>query len=235
MEAARIITGATRLVSLHNLYMESSLEPLKSRKRQHKLLHFYKMLNCPSTPSYLSNLIPESVGAAATYGLRNSDHIRNVPFKTQHFSSSSLPSAISEWNNLSSVSRSSGSVLSFKQSLNPKTNITPKFYYGGERELSIQHARLRMHCSSLNEHLFSKNIVESPNCACGEIEDTYHYIFTCPLYHRQRSLLFHAINHINHLDLNMLLFGNNDISEDANHELFYHVQTYISRTKRFFR
>ena len=58
-EAARIITGATRLVSLHNLYMETSLEPLKSRRRTHKLLHFYKMLNCPSTPSYLSSLIPE--------------------------------------------------------------------------------------------------------------------------------------------------------------------------------
>ena len=235
MEAARIITGATRLVSLQNLYTESSLEPLKSRRRQHKLLHFYKMINCPSTPSYLSNLIPETVGAAATYGLRNSDHIRNIPFKTQHFSSSFLPSTISEWNKLPHAIRSSDSVLSFKRSLNPKIKITPNFYYGGMRELSIQHARLRMHCSSLNEHLFSKNIVESPNCACGEIEDSYHYIFTCPLYHRQRSLLFDAINHITRLDLNTLLFGNNALSEDENHELFYHVQTFISKTKRFIR
>ena len=91
IEAARIITGATRLVSFHNLYKESALEPLKSRRRQHKLVHFYKMLKCPTAPSYLSSLIPQSVGNVATYGLRNSDHIRTLPFKTQHFDASFLP------------------------------------------------------------------------------------------------------------------------------------------------
>ena len=50
IEAARIITGATRLVSLNNLYKESGLETLKSRRRQHKLVHFYKMLKSPSVP-----------------------------------------------------------------------------------------------------------------------------------------------------------------------------------------
>jgi hypothetical protein len=81
IEAARIITGATRLVSFNNLYKESALEPLKSRRRKHKLVHFYKMLKCPTVPSYLSNLIPQSVGNVATYGLR-SDHIRNLQCNT---------------------------------------------------------------------------------------------------------------------------------------------------------
>ena len=27
----------------------------------------------------------------------------------------------------------------------------------------------------LNQHLFSKNIVESPLCVCGEVEDTKHF------------------------------------------------------------
>ena len=95
-EALRIITGATRLVSIQNLYNESSFESLKSRRRQHKLVHFFKMKNCPSTPSYLSNLITEPVGTVANYGLRNFDHIRNVTKNTNHFALSFLPSTISE-------------------------------------------------------------------------------------------------------------------------------------------
>ena len=232
-EAARIITGATRLVSLHNLYKESGLEPLKSRRRQHKLVHFYKMLNSSSTPSYLTNLIPVSVGTAATYGLRNSDHIRNVPFKTRQFSASFLPSTISEWNKLPSTIRSVGSVLSFKHALNANTKSVPKFYFSGKREPAIQHARLRMHCSSLNEHLFSKNIVESPLCTCGAIEDTYHFLIACPLYDRQRDLLIASLNPSFQFDVNQLLFGNEALSDETNNQLFDHVQTYISNTKRF--
>ena len=233
IEAARIITGATRLVSFHNLYKESALEPLKSRRRQHKLVHFYKMLKSPTTPSYLSSLIPLSVGNVATYGLRNADHIRTLPFKTQHFAASFLPSSISEWNKLPSTTRSADSIVSFKHALKSNKKTVPKFYFDGKRDLAIQHARLRMHCSSLNEHLFSKNIVESPACVCGEIEDTYHYIFTCPLYDSQRSGLFDVLRPIARLDLNTVLFGNDSLSDDANQQIFHHVQTYISKTKRF--
>ena len=233
IEAARIITGATRLVSIHNLYKESSLEPLKSRRRQHKLVHLFKMLNSPSIPSYLSNLIPESVGIVARYGLRNSDHIRNVSVNTNLFASSFLPSTISEWNRLPSSTRSSGSVTTFKHALNSNKKSVPNVFYDGNRESSIQHARLRMHCSSLNEHLFSKNIIESPLCVCGEIEDTYHYLFMCPLHHSQRSILHDLLRPITRIDINTLLFGNETLSDDENHQIFHHVQTYISKTKRF--
>jgi hypothetical protein len=34
-----------------------------------------------------------------------------------------------------------------------------------------------MRSSSLNEHLYIKNIIDNPNCLCGEIESTYHYLF----------------------------------------------------------
>ena len=210
----RIITGATRLVSIQNLYNESSFESLKSRRRQHKLVHFFKMKNCPSTPSYLFNLIPEPVGTEANYGLRNFDHIRNVTKNTDHFALSFLPSTISEWNKLPSSTRSSGSVPSFKHALNPNKKNVPKFYYEGKRDLSIQHARLRMHCSSLNEHLYSKHIVESPTCICGAIEDTHHYLFNCPLYNTQRASLFDTLGPITRIYINILLFGNGNLSDE---------------------
>ena len=191
------------------------------------------MLNNPSTPSYLSSLIPQSVGNVAAYGLRNSDHIRNIPANTNQFASSFLPSTISEWNKLHHSVRSSKTVLSFKQALNTNKRSVPNFYYIGNRESAVQHARLRMHCSSLNEHLFSKNIVESPNCDCGDIEDTYHYLFTCPLYLSQRAVLRAALSPLIHIDLHTLLFGNELFSDEVNQEIFHQVQTFIVKTKRF--
>ena len=142
-------------------------------------------------------------------------------------------SSISGWNKLPSATRSAGSILSFKHALNSNKQTVPKFYFDGKRDPAIQHARLRMHCSSLNEHLYSKNIVESSACVCGEIEDTHHYFFTCPLYHNQRSRLFDVLSPITRLDLNTVLFVNDSLSDDINHQIFHNVQTYISKTKRF--
>jgi hypothetical protein len=43
LEASRIFTGGTRLVSLNNLYMEKGWEKLKDRRVRHKFVQFYKM------------------------------------------------------------------------------------------------------------------------------------------------------------------------------------------------
>ena len=36
-------------------------------------------------------------------------------------------------------------------------------------------------------HLFSKNIVESPLCVCGTLEDTNHFLFNCGRFHNLRQ------------------------------------------------
>ncbi|XP_052809331.1 deleted in malignant brain tumors 1 protein-like [Mya arenaria] len=56
-EATQIISGATRLASLSNLYTETGLESPRERRRKHKPTFFYKMLNS-LTPNYLSTFIP---------------------------------------------------------------------------------------------------------------------------------------------------------------------------------
>ena len=57
LEAARIATGTTKLVSVQKLYDEIGWETLDVRRRKHKLVLFYKMYNDIS-PSYLSSLVP---------------------------------------------------------------------------------------------------------------------------------------------------------------------------------
>ena len=54
-EAARIVTGATKLVSLQSLYIDTGWESLAARREKHKLILYYKMQN-GLTPEYLSSL-----------------------------------------------------------------------------------------------------------------------------------------------------------------------------------
>jgi len=60
LEAARIICGATKLVSINNLYSETGLEPIYQVENSPTFL-FYKMYHALA-PRYLSRLSPSQVG-----------------------------------------------------------------------------------------------------------------------------------------------------------------------------
>ncbi len=61
-EAARIVTGTTKLVSIQKLMNEVGWETLESRRQKHKLALFFKMTTA-RTPDYLSSLVPRTVGS----------------------------------------------------------------------------------------------------------------------------------------------------------------------------
>ena len=65
-EAARIATGATKLVSVDALYKEIGWETLEQRRNNHKLTLFYKMINS-LTPLYLTSLVPQPVSNLSRY------------------------------------------------------------------------------------------------------------------------------------------------------------------------
>ena len=56
-DAARIITGGTRLVFINSLYKEAGWETLQARREHHKNFFFYKMVN-GLVPPYLSAMVP---------------------------------------------------------------------------------------------------------------------------------------------------------------------------------
>ena len=92
-EAARIVTGCTKLVSLNQLSTESGWESLENRRHKHKFILFFKMVgNC--VPEYLSSLVPETVAQASHLYLRNSDDFRNLGGCTAQYSRSFIPSVI---------------------------------------------------------------------------------------------------------------------------------------------
>ena len=231
LEAARIVTGTTKLISLENLYKETGWETLNSRRQQHKLGLFYKMIH-GLVPPYLSLLLPPLVGENSRYPLRNSDHYQNIKSKSQLYYNSFLPSAIREWNSLDASVKSSQSVTSLKKSLS-KRKLVPSYYYHGNRKSQILHTRIRTNCSSLNFYLYRKNIIQNKYCTCGEVEDTQHFFFICPQYNAIRQVMLDMISRYIVPTLDILLFGETTLNDRSNSEIFDAVQKFIIHTKRF--
>ena len=230
-EAARIVMGATKLVSIHILNREIGWESLQNRRSKHKLCMFYKMKN-NLTPTYLSSLVPETF-ESTIYSLRDAQNIRPILTRTQLYYRSFLPSSIRDWNELPVEVRNSTSLASFKLQLNKDNPKTPKYYNAGNRFLQIQHTRLRAGCSSLNQHLSSKNITDNPLCVCGSVESTKHYLFDCIRYQRIRANMINIASIYCTPSLNVLLSGDSHLDNYANERIFLAVQRFIDDSRRF--
>ena len=67
------------------------------------------------SPSYLSALVPPSVGPKSTYNLWNANNIEIVLAHSQLYYNSFLPSVIRSWNELPQETRDSYNIASFKK------------------------------------------------------------------------------------------------------------------------
>lgn len=184
-------------------------------------------------PSYLSSLVPPTVTANVSYNLRNPNNIQTVHAHTQLYYNSFLPSTIRSWNGLADDVRNSNSTASLKHRLNTNLNPPPQYYFIGKRLGQILHTRLRGNCSSLNQHLFSRNIVQSPLCACGNVENTEHFLLYCPLYNDVRQKMIRSVSHLCRPSINILLYGDQNLSFNDNKLIFLTVQDFLVQTKRF--
>ena len=231
-EAARIVSGATKLVSIDKLLKEVGWDTLSCRRKKHKQILFYKMIN-GLCPDYLSSLVPPTVGNSTAYRLRNASDYKYIRSNTQLYYNSFLPSVVRDWNELPHTTRNAPSISSFKRSLNSTPIGVPLFYLDGKRIGQIYHSRLRMECSFLNHHLFSKNIIDSPLCICGRPETTKHYLFECNRFNNLRQEMMQSISQLCEPTLNALVYEVTDLSDETNRQLFIIIQEYILRTKRF--
>ena len=229
-EAGRIVSGATKLCSIEKLLTELGWDILQERRRKHKLIILYKIVN-GLTPNYLSDLLPPLVGDNNPYSLRNANDIQSFRARTNLFFNSFFPSTIRAWNSLPQDIKDANTVTSFKYRLSRNRQLPPKYYSTGSRIGQILHARLRMECSSLNSHLYSKNIVPSPSCDCGDFESPYHFLFRCPRYTADRNTYLYDClqTHSTH----DLLHGKETATDEENQIMFLHVQDFIVRSKRF--
>ena len=236
IEAVRIITGATKLhvCSIQKLYDDTGIQTLQKRRNNHKLFQLYKILN-GLTPQYLQSLIPQRVQNISRYQLRNMSNFNVPPARTVTHANSFLPSTLRDWNSLDLIVRNSPTLNSFKRQLNRTRNENPYPKYFDivhtSRFCQIYHSRLRLECSSLKYHLYSKNIVQESRCSCGAIETTSHYLLSCDLYRNQRLRYLYLIPQP--LSVPKLLFGILEATTEDNNFICKQVQLYILATKRF--
>lgn len=235
-EAARIVTGLTRSVSIENLMSEIGWLSLYDRRQFQKLVTMYKIVN-GIAPEYLCNLLPPLVTERTVYNLRNADNISTMNRRTEIFAKSFIPSGSLLWNNLPLQIRSETSINSFKLKLKQSIYISPqipKYFIHGKRVESVFHCRIRNNCSNLNKDLYDNHLKESPLCNCGTgIENAEHYFFKCELYTNERIILFRATRKFHPLGLHFMLFGSDSLSVEDNIIFFSHVHRYIKNTKRF--
>ena len=113
-------------------------------------------------------------------------------------------------------------------------NTKSQLLYYGDRVSNIKHSQLRMQCSKLHYHLFLLHVRASTNCICGyNREDVSHYLLYCPLYFQDRNVMIHEINNLGvDVNVNVLLYGSDDVDIDTNKKIFDAVHSFIESTGR---
>ena len=139
------------------------------------------------------------------------------------------------WNSLSIEAKSKPTLSSFKYHLKKKDKPNKLFYYG-DRLPSLIHAKIRMGCSNLNSHLaLILHVKDNPCCSCGfHIESPKHYFLNCRLYAGPRAKMLESINAITDCNINILLFGDNNLNYALNCTIFQSVHKFIKNSRRFY-
>ena len=188
--AARIVTGLTTIASKDSLYFETGWEPLSCRRQEARLKTMFKLHN-NLVPEYLMDILPNMRCNTSIYSTRNSQNYDIPKCRLQTYKSTFIPTVVNEWNSIPLETRNLQSMSKFKSKIsNKKSRSAPPSYFDyGNRRLNVLQTRLRHNCV-LNNDLFRCNLISSPLCTCGKVEDTYHYFFVCPKYANARNEFF---------------------------------------------
>lgn len=238
LDAARIITGLRRGTSHSILYAELGWSSLTERRKNSKLIHFYKILN-NETPSYLNAILDRYNQHQTEYTLRNQNLRYPVP-RTTSFKNSFFPSTIDAWNNLDDNLNNATSLYDFKKVLKQRILKPPVYFEYGKRKENILLCQLRNFKSQLNLDLYNDHLSDSPSCSCGAPrESTNHYLLECPNYKEQRQelidilQLYPTIYETITISSGDLLQGNSNLNKDNNCILLDSVMNYINKSNRF--
>ena len=250
-KAAIACTRAYQKTSHASLLHELSLLTLQTRRKYHRLILYYKMVN-GHMPTYLQDLIPPTRGTLEQrYNTRRSHHRNVPPSHTEKHKNSFLPRTTRDWNSLDDnmINASSLNIfkLKLKDALFPRRKKLFDLCHG---QGAVNHSRIRMGLSALNSQIANYNFIENCTCSrCGAPnEDEVHFFIDCPHYTAIRGTLMRqlgcllqpmgvAVNvqstHDKRTLTNKILHGTSMLDTNDNASLFKHIQTYITNSKRF--
>ena len=232
LDALRTITGSVRGTSHAKLLIESGFCSLRERRRRHKLILFFKILN-GNCPGYLSNLAPPLVSSVNPYHRRRPLERLEPLCRTEIYHKSFIPSTTAIWNSLPNHVKQLNSIGQFKSYLRSSDTTVPSYYYRGHRKEQIIHCRLRLGMSDLCFDLWERHLTLNPSCACHHPNETAeHFLLHCPIFENQRNNTILKLP-CNIRNVDTLLFGNRDISLIDNEHIFDTTLEFIKISKRF--
>ena len=236
-QAALICTGGYRHSDYTKLLKELNWEPLRDRRKIHKLILFYKIKR-KIYPNYLSKYIVTT--NENTYNLRTTNELTPRYSRLNNSFKSFFPSSTRLWNNLPQATRNATTVNLFKILIRGTNNYNP-YHSLCSGKLGSWLTRLRLGLSALNSHRFKFNFIDSPTCSsCHHNEETtYHYLFTCQSHIEARRNMFNRLNDELGVDtqdqeilLNIILEGETINIRNLN-ALLSIIYEYMKQTKRF--
>ncbi len=238
LEAARLVTGAKRCTSHANLYRELGWQTLHQRRHCKKLTKMYDIVH-GNAPHYLCSIINNYISP----NTRNTRAVAHKNFtipkcKSKMYEHSFVISALSIWNKIEPSKRNLPSRFAFRSFAKRLFHQEPLlFNHDVGRAQQVHFSQIRMGFSSLNHDLYMKGCVTVGTCACGDSrEDQRHFLLKCKKYTKERCEMFTNIKNVSskvNITLNLLLFGNKQLSVKENLIVLKHVCNYIKQTKRF--
>ena len=233
LDALRTITGLVRGTSHQKLYTETGFTCLKERRKRHKTILYYKIVN-GFVPMYLISRLPHLTAAINPYH-RRFPLQRQVPrCRLELYKSSYFPSTTVLWNNLPEHIKRSDSVGVLKRFLSSNDSRVPPHYYLPNRHSEIIICKLRLEMSDLNDDLFKRHILNSSVCSCNApVEDACHFLMHCPLFQQFRAQTIELLPDDVKTNVSLLLFGSSDKNLNENRTILESVSEFIELSNRF--
>ena len=241
-QSALAITGAWHGSSRAKLYEELGWESLSDRRMGRRILQFHKIFN-DRTPSYLKDNLPPNCRALFNGNTRNT--FRQIICKSNRYMNSFFPDAVASWN---IFIKHFGEVPSFeilKKHINAFFRPQTKNIFGIHDPSGLRYLfQLRISLSPLISHKFRHNFADTHSeiCSCNQgIEDTNHFLFSCPDYATPRATLTASVMNIlqkNNLNYfgnksQLYLYGHPSIIFTDNKKIILSTIKYIKATLRF--
>ena len=241
-EVAKIVTRAMKGTSNHRLRQELGWKDLKTKRAIHKLLLYFKIVN-NFCPSYLVDLLPLQVSERTTYALSTASNYSLLADCTEHCKRSFFPQLLPCGMTLVLTYVVSNPLVLFKKLYSMYLYTTYDFAI--DRFNAIFHTHLRLDTCTLNYYLYKIGCKESPVCFCGFYNETIkHFLLECPLYSAPRINLLSSASCIfadrwlsmsKAQIVSVFLFGSQLLSPKEKNDLFFHVQSFTSESKRFYQ
>ena len=219
-------------------------ESLADRCWGRRILQIHKIIN-KNTPNYLNEILPCCRRPCRPlYRVTNYNIYHEIACNSDRYKNSFTPDGIRNWNIVIRDFPVMPSINNLKKHLLSLIRPTKKTFFNildpsGVRYLFL----LRLGLSPLRKHMHNHEFKDIfPNCLCNQgVEDSNHFLFSCPLFAVQRVVLTNSVHEIlqryNLINLSsnthLYLYGDSIINVSDNKLILLSTIKFIKDSHRF--